>query len=508
MAISTAVDPSAVAKVVGIQTNFKDLRTENVALLPQQIALVAQPATALIGVAGVKQIFSAQDAGDNYGYGSPIHLMAEQLLPANGDGVGTIPVTVYPVEGVSGPTIAAQINIEVQQTLPQAAGSFYLRIGSVRSELISVATGDAVLDIANKIDAAITNVLSMPVTVATTSPDVLLTTKWEGLNSNEVVATVEGDLPSGLTLVISAPTAGAGNKDVTTALDNITNRWETMVCNGVAISDDADITLAQEQLDIYANFGEGRWQPLIRKPLVVFSGVNASVADLETVGAARTTDRTNVLISQPIVANRMLTFQLAAAACGRAARVANGNPPVDYGNQLLPFIFPIQGDEEYSYTVRDSLVQSGISPLALRNGVTAMTDTVTLYHPIGQAVPAYRYVVDIVKLQNILYNLDLIFTAPEWDSAPLLPDFQPTTNPAARKPKMAVAEVATMVDALGLSAIISDPAKAKDSIQAEIDSLNPKRLNVALTVQLSGNVNIISVDLNFGFFFGTDQVVA
>ena len=65
-----------------------------------------------------------------------------------------------------------------------------------------------------------------------------------------------------------------------------------------------------------------------------------------------------------------------------------------------------------------------------------------------------------------------------------------------------------MVDSLALNAIISDPETAKASIVATINSQNPKRLDVELTVQLSGNTNIISVDLNFGFFFGTLPVVA
>ncbi len=116
--------------------------------------------------------------------------------------------------------------------------------------------------------------------------------------------------------------------------------------------------------------------------------------------------------------------------------------------------------------------------------------------------------VDIVKLQNIIFNLDLIFATPEWDGAPLIPDDQPTTNRDAKKPKAAVAAVASMLDSLGLNAIISDPETAKENTLAEIDSGNPKRLNVSTTVQLSGNTNIISVDLNFGFFFGTSAIVA
>jgi hypothetical protein len=131
---------------------------------------------------------------------------------------------------------------------------------------------------------------------------------------------------------------------------------------------------------------------------------------------------------------------------------------------------------------------------------------VTFYHPDGDPTPAYRYVVDVVKLQNILFNLDLIFATAEWDGAPLIPDDQPTANRSAKKPKNAVAAVASMVDRLGLEAIISDPTTAKASISAEINGSNPKRLDLEFTVQLSGNTNIISVDFNFGFFFGTSPV--
>jgi len=65
-----------------------------------------------------------------------------------------------------------------------------------------------------------------------------------------------------------------------------------------------------------------------------------------------------------------------------------------------------------------------------------------------------------------------------------------------------------MIDSRGLNEIISNPETAKAITFAEIDAGNPKRLNVTTTVQLSGNTNIISVDLNFGFFFGTPTVVA
>ena len=115
---------------------------------------------------------------------------------------------------------------------------------------------------------------------------------------------------------------------------------------------------------------------------------------------------------------------------------------------------------------------------------------------------------DTVNLMQVIFNLDLIFNADSWAGAPLIPNDQATTNKAARKPSAAIAEVNAMIDGLSLAAILSDPETAKALTTAVIDSGNPKRLNVELTVQISGNANILSIDFNFGFFFGDAALAA
>ena len=82
-----------------------------------------------------------------------------------------------------------------------------------------------------------------------------------------------------------------------------------------------------------------------------------------------------------------------------------------------------------------------------------------------------------------------------------------TTNPSAKKPKMAVAAAAAMVDSLALEAIVSDPETSKALIVAGINPTNPKRLDLVVPIFLSGNTNIKSIDLQFAFFFGTAPVV-
>ena len=200
---------------------------------------------------------------------------------------------------------------------------------------------------------------------------------------------------------------------------------------------------------------------------------------------------------------------IAAAQVAKIAVIANNNPANGYGgvqvSDTLITLFKDNNDlsNEWAYSQRDEALKKGSSNFIYENNVLKMSDVVTFYNPTGDEDPAYRYVVNIIKLQNILYNLKLIFDSPEWKSAPLIPDNQDTVNPLAKKPKMAKSAIATVLDGLALEAIISDPDTAKDSIVAEIDSMNPNRLNVSLTVQLSGNTDIVSLDANFGFFFGT-----
>jgi len=190
------------------------------------------------------------------------------------------------------------------------------------------------------------------------------------------------------------------------------------------------------------------------------------------------------------------------------AKVANNNPPTDYGAQRLTGLTPGDDGDQWTYTQRDQAIKLGSSTIEVVDGVVTVGDVVTFYRPTGEEPPAYRYVVDIVKLQNIIYNFDLEFSKVEWAGAPLIPDGQPTVNPNARMPKSAVAAACAILDSLGLNAIISDPETAKDNTSAAIDSLNPKRLNLTTVVQLSGNTLIKDITLNFGFFFGQSALAA
>lgn len=496
MPVSTAVDASAVARVLGIKTEFKDLRG-GITFLPQRIAVIGQGNTAATYSTTKAQHTSAASVAAAYGSGSPLHHAALKLLPANGDGVGTIPVTFYPlVDDASGVVSTGDITPSGSATVQE---SFIVRVNNIDSPAFVIPVGASVADMVTLITDAINAELNMPIIAVDSTTVCDITSKWEGTSANDIVVEIIGSTTAGVSFAVTQPVGGLVNPDISAALAQVGDVWETMILNCLDIVDTTT-------LDLYSTFGEGRWGALTRKPCVVFTGnTAAAVAAAIAVPDARKSDRTNAQLVSP--GSNDLPFVVAARQLARIAVLANNNPPHDYGSQNATGLVPGADSDQWDYAERDQAVKAGSSTVEVKDGVVNVSDVVTFYHPVDEIPPAYRYVVDIVKLQNIIFNLDLEFATAKWDGAPLLPDGQSTSNPDAKRPSSAVAAIASIIDSLANNAILSDPTTAKKATVAEIDSGNPKRMNVCITVQLSGNTNVISIDLNFGFFFGETPIV-
>jgi phage tail sheath gpL-like len=415
-----------------------------------------------------------------------------QLLPDNGDGIGSVPLTVYPLEdNVAGVASAGDITPTLGSVVE---GNHYVKVSNILSQAFTITTTDTVATICAKMETAINAVLEMPV-IATDGATVLNTaSKWKGASANDIVIEMVSPANSGVTWAITQHTSGATNPSVSAALAQVGDVWETMFLNCLDVADTTT-------LDLYTAFGEGRWGALVHKPCMVFTGdVNSTVALATAVPDARKTDRINGQLVEP--AGNDLPFVVAARQLARIIKQADSNPAVAYGGLKATGLVPGADGDQWLYTQRDAAIKAGSSTISVVDNVVNIEDVVTFYHPTGDPLPAYQYAVDQVKVWQAMYNTELIFADPSWKSAPLIPDDQATTNPAARKPKDAVAAIASLIDSLALEALISDPETAKGTIVAVISSTNPKRLDVTYTIQLSGTIKIISVDLLFGFYFG------
>ena len=90
---------------------------------------------------------------------------------------------------------------------------------------------------------------------------------------------------------------------------------------------------------------------------------------------------------------------------------------------------------------------------------------ITMYNKASEAPnPAYRYAVDVVREQNVTFNLRLIFEAASWRGAPMLADGDVTTNPAAKKPKNAKTALGNLIVKLTKKAITTDVDFTKDGM--------------------------------------------
>lgn len=587
-----SVDASAVARVLGISVEYVDLRGGSIQYLPQRIALIAQGASAVTYSSDKWSATGADAGGKRFGYGSPIHLALRELMPLNGDGVGSIPVDVYPLSDADAATAAAG-DVTPSGTATETA-TYKLRIGGILSNGFAIAAGAIdVTEVCRLMGQAVGAVPAMPVTVGYTysalsagscqqgtggttgngtvtglavasgeeptpgvwtltctaaaadsgtfrleDPDgtvideaitvavaetncgglaftiadgatdyavgnyflltvpatkVDFTAKWEGVSGNDIEIEVLDELED-LTFTITQPTGGATNPTVDAALALIGTSWATMVLNGLNISD----TTA---LDAYETWGVGRWGELVHKEAIVFTGNTEPDRGLATVITdARSDDYTNCQLVAP--GSPSLPIIVAARQLARIAKMANNNPATGYGALVANGLVPGLDSEQWDYPNRDAALKAGSSTTELVDGNIVIGNVVTMYHPEGEEPPAYRFVRNIVKLQNISYNIQLTFATSDWARAPLIPDSQATVNPNARRPKDAKADVLAMLQSLSDHAIISDLVRAKAAVTCGINTQNPNRLDVGILTPLSGNSDIINVDLKFGFYFG------
>jgi phage tail sheath gpL-like len=484
---------SAISRVTGVNVEFRNFNKGGGAYLPQRLAVIG------VGNDGVNYSLEKYEATGNadavakrYGYGSPLHLAARQLFPVSGGGAN-FPVTFYPLKNENYNVNPVMGGIFFRG-MAEAAGSGTVCIGGINAEFSVEKGADAEMVICAVMEAIKTK-LEMPVIVGSKFEDsggkgIGLRSKWSSASACDITIEIETEV-DGLYFEIEQMHGGAPDPDITPALEAIGQIWETFILSTFSWK-------KTERLDQYQLFCEGRWSELEKKPCIVAHG---SVDDYETRTAVtdlRKSDYANFLIQS--TGSRELPFVIAARGLVSDIMTnANSNPPLGYKGRLTGLAAGADSVQE-NYTTRNNAVAKGASTNIKTGSVAELNDIVTFYHPEGELIPPKRYVVDLVKLQNIVFNLRLIMEAEEKKGAPLVSDATVTTNPKAVQPKMVKAELMNLADSLSRAAIMQEPAFTKENLVVKIDSANPKRLNYQFPAKLSGNVEVISGELYFGFY--------
>ncbi|MBR4159918.1 MAG: hypothetical protein IKT97_07710 [Spirochaetia bacterium] len=485
------VSKSAVSRVTGVDVHYKNFNAGKAQSLPQRLAVIGLGNT---GVAYSLDKYeaegSAEAVGEKYGFGSPLHLAARQLFPSFGDGP-SFPVTFYPLEEAAG-AVAAAGSVGVTGTAT-AGGQGTVYIAGIAAGF-SVAKDDTAATVMAAIIASINAVLEMPVSAGSVDNNAVpLTAKFKGAVGNLISIHVDCNV-AGLTFAVTDMADGAGDPDVAAALNKIGTVWETVILSCFGYDDSS-------RLDKFQEFGENRWSTLVKMPCLVAHGCTDNYATRTAVTDARKTDYINFLITS--VGSWELPFVVAAKGLiSDIMTVANEHPARGYKGQLRGLHC---GDDSVQepYSVRNNSVLKGASTNIKNGSVAELNDIITFYHPTSEGnFPSRRYVVDMIKLMNIVYNVRLIMESDRMRGATLVEDDTVTTDSETIQPKDVRTALMNLADTLALGALVQESKYTKANMEVEIDSENPKRINVVYPVKLSGNVEISSSEIYFGFYTG------
>jgi phage tail sheath gpL-like len=502
--ISTAVGLERRSRVSGykIKKGFFSNDTQN---LPQIIAVFGEANTANQSglTANKKEVTSAKEAAELYGYGSPIHRIMRILRPISGDGVGGIPTIVFPQVS----DVAATATIRswtVTGTATSNATHAVVINGrdsiDFQSSSFSVVVGDTPTIIAGKMKDAVNSVLGSPVSATNTAGVLTLTSKWKGATSAEINISIDfGNNSAGVSYSQTTSTNGSGTVNLASSFAQFGDDWYTTVINPYI-----------DKLGEFETFNgfpdedapTGRYNGLIFKPFMAYFGSLLTNKDnLATItnDSARINQCTNVLCPAP--GSLGFTFEAAANVVALFARIAQDSPHLDVNNKSYSDMpVPSNGNigDMSDYNNRDFLIKKGCSTVILENGAYKIQDLVTTYHPEAETPLQYSYARNLNLDWNVSDAYRTLETIRLKDKT-LIQDGQVSDVSGTVKPKEWKAVLFDLFEDLATRALINDPKFSKDSLLVQISSTNPNRFETFFRYKRTGIARIESTDVEAGF---------
>ncbi len=374
--------------------------------------------------------------------------------------------------------------------------------GSIYS--YTVLDGESVTDVASKIVDSINNVLSAPVIATSAVGVVTLVSKWKGLTSNGLNVSIDtNDTSVGLTYATGSTVSGLGTPSVSDSLDTFGNEWNTIVVNPYGI----EATTVMDELESFNGIPSlttptGRYVGIVMKPMIALTG---TVFNEDPDGGTDETiaRRNEVTIAIcPAPSSDGLAMEAAANMCVLFANISQNTPHLDVAGLSYPDMPTATGNIEMSsYTKRDIFVKEGHSTVDIVSGAYQVQDFVTTYHPLGEAVPAYRFCRNLVIDFNVKYGYYLLEQINVVDHAIAEnDDIVNATN--VIKPKQWIALLNTYATDLANRALIAKPEFMQESLVVGLSSTNPDRLETQFSYKRTGFVRVASTEATAGFNYG------
>lgn len=501
--ISDAVGLEFLSRILGYKLTTGDF-SESSRNLPMRVAILgeANVDNQLLLDTNGKEITTSQQAGDLYGYGSPIYHMLRILRPNSGTGIGGIPTVVFPqASDVSFTTKKLKITASGVAT---ANGVHTIKL-SGRQGIdgvfynINVVVGDDAASLAIKMQDAINAVLGSPA-VATASPyDCELESKWRGATADEMnVEVLTNDFDIGIAYAVNQTQAGSGTPSVQAALDQFGNEWNTIVLNGYGLHGQTMDTLEAFNGRPDPSVPTGRYAGIKFKPFVALSG--STLEDPSSLTDSRKTQLTIAVCPAP--KSLGFSFEAAANMCLLFARKEQDTPELDVGgSSYVDMPTPSEIGAMADYITRDSISKKGCSTVDLVSGAYEVQDFITTYHPVGEEPPQFKYCRNLVLDWNVQYGYrlkELIYVIDH-----VIANDADTVNvPKVIKPKRWKAILTAYANDLTSRGLIADPDFMIKSLKVGIGTTNPDRFETFFRYKRTSVVRIASTTTQAGFNFG------
>jgi len=444
------------------------------------------------------RVFSSDDVGDKFGFGSHIHRQSLRLPAAvylQGGGI-----YAFPVPEASGTKATA--NITFTGTAATSAGTLFFSFGGVQIQ-VAVAVGDDPTTVANSLDAAVAADRDIAVVAPNTLGVCAVTAKFKGTAGNQILIKLNpsGEVqelqnPAGITVAISTVdgylATGATDPSVedvffnTDNTDKLGDRWYTAFT--MPFTDATNI-------GFHKSAAVGRFDPSVNR---MFASYGAYAADKTYATALAVPATINSKFVGTIWEYRAEypAFEMAAELFGIILDEQNQAPNRPY--KTIGLNGQVNKDlVNRRYLENDALFRAGMSYINIDISGTPRLGDIALTYRTNDSGGATEEWFDAVSLhlrQAKAYSIEQIFLADKYQRGVVVDNNAVTAVSFAIAPKDVVAELTKLIEDLWIPQGWSKNAETIiSSISAEINSGNNSRIDSELIDDEARALRIIAV---------------
>ncbi len=271
------------------------------------------------------------------------------------------------------------------------------RIGG-KQVRVTAAAAAAVADLATALKDAINADTTLPVTATSALGVVTVTARHGGEVGNDIdvrVDTAAQPLPSGLTAAVVAMAGGAGNPDITDALDAIGNVWYTAVQHPWS-----DAT----NMAAFATWLRDRYMAMAKRDCHGYVARRGTFADLGTFG-----ELTNSPFLTAAGLNKSPTssWVTSAALMGVCSFQLANDPARQLRSLVVPGVLAPDPVDQFIDTEKELLLRKGVTSLdCLADGTVTISRVITTYKTsnLGIADRAWMDIMVPATMSRIRYD--------------------------------------------------------------------------------------------------------